>query len=67
MQLEHIKSSNNLRNALLWLSKNGIDTVAWKCIDNAVTIQIEPTEHAHESIIYGCTIVKAPANQLLER
>lgn len=68
LQTEQLNSAMDLFKALQWLAVACIGVKAWKCVNNAVTILIEPTEHAHESIIYGCTIVKAPANSnLLEK
>lgn len=55
MQPNQLNNSYDLTRALQWLSIDH-NVTAWKCVDNAVTILIEPTEHPYEPIIYGCTI-----------
>lgn len=55
MQADQLNNNHNLTKALQWLSINHT-VLAWKCVDNAVTILIEPAETECEPIIYGCLI-----------
>lgn len=56
LQSEHLKYSMNLFKALQWLAVACINVIAWKCVNNTVTILIEPTEAKYEPVIYGCVI-----------
>ena len=56
VQNEHLIKSQDLFKALQWLAVACIEVKAWKCIDNAVTILIEPTDSAYDPLIYGCSI-----------
>lgn len=58
LQSEHLTNSMNLFKAIQWLSVACINVVAWKCIDDTVTILIEPTELKYDPIICGCNILE---------
>lgn len=60
LQNEHLTNAMNLFKALQWLAVACIEVKAFKCIDNTVTILIEPTELDHDPIIYGCNIKTKP-------
>lgn len=66
MQANQLNNSYDLNRALQWLSLNHT-VLAWKCIDDAVTILIEPSEIDCEDILHGCEVKVKADNQLLEK